>query len=403
MSKMSLLVVKDGAVFDMSQLVSDATWSGRKGSAARTLAVNFIDDDGYWHERTGIDAESGHRCVFSWDGQELFRGLIMRQEQSKRKTMSVKAYDNGIYLVNNKDTFVYSGATASSIFTDVCKRFGIAYGSVADTGYVIPELPKPKASGWDVVTDALSLTYKATGARYYPLCSGEAVSLIRRRENILQWVIEDGVNLSDYSLSRSIEKIRTRVKILSKEGVVLSEASDQALERKIGIFQDVEQLKDTMNEAQLGEYAKSALAENNKPDRSLSIQALGQPDIITGIGVFVIIKHLGISKTYYVDDDTHTFKGNHHSMKLKLVLAGDTDAPAPEDGKTDEIKVGDTVNFAGGSHYVSSTAATPTGGNRTAGSAKCTIIKKGAPHPYHLIGISSNVYGWVDAGLVSKA
>lgn len=57
---------------------------------------------------------------------------------------------------------------------------------------------------------------------------------------------------------------------------------------------------------------------------------------------------------------------------------------------------GDTVLFGGGKHYGASTLETPTGGIRTAGTAKVTNIALSAPHPYHLVGESSNVYGWVD-------
>ena len=58
--------------------------------------------------------------------------------------------------------------------------------------------------------------------------------------------------------------------------------------------------------------------------------------------------------------------------------------------------VGDVVMFGGGRHYGASTADQPTGTVRTAGTAKMTQVALGAPHPYHLEGISSNVYGWVD-------
>jgi len=405
MSNIKLLVVKDGNTFDMSELVSSVKWSSRRGAAARVLSVTFIDDDGYGHDRTGIDVEAGHQCVFYWKGKELFRGLFMRQDQSRKKTMTVVAYDNGIYLANNKDTFVYSDKTASFIFKDCCDRFGIPYGAVADTAYTIPELSKPKTTPWDATTDALSITYKATGVRYYPLCVGEEMRLLERRQNILQWVIETGVNLEDYKLTKSIESVKTRIKLLSKEGEVLAEASDAGLEKKVGVFQDVVQINDEMTTAQLTELVKTTLEENNKPTRSLTVSALGLPDVITGIGVFIIIKELGISKTYYVEEDSHTFDGNYHSMTLSLVLASDVDTPKPAE-KTEEpapeIKVGDAVQFAGGYHYVSSSASSPTGGVRTAGAAKCTVIAKGAPHPYHLIGNGSNVYGWVDADKVSK-
>lgn len=321
-----LIVIKGKAAYDMSELVSKIRWSGRKGASARTLEVELIDDDGYKHTRSGINVSEGHQCIFYWDGKELFRGMFMTQSQSSRKTISLKAYDLGIYFANNKDTFNYSNKKASEIFTDCCKRFGIPVDKVADTAYKIPELPKPKTTAWDVIADALSITLKATGVRYYPICKKGKMSLIKRRENILQWAIETGVNLIDYSRTRSIEKINTRIKLLSKEGKILAKATDPKLEKKIGIFQDVIQAKDGMNSAQLEKLVKNTLAKNSKPSADLSVTALGIPDVITGIGVFVTVKPLGISKTYYVEEDSHTFEGRYHSMTLKLSPAKDLNA-----------------------------------------------------------------------------
>lgn len=62
--------------------------------------------------------------------------------------------------------------------------------------------------------------------------------------------------------------------------------------------------------------------------------------------------------------------------------------------------VGDLVEFSGGAHYVSSDAAKPTGGIRTAGKARLTKFAAGRAHPYHLIGTTSDVWGWVDADRV---
>lgn len=83
------------------------------------------------------------------------------------------------------------------------------------------------------------------------------------------------------------------------------------------------------------------------------------------------------------------------------VSESDTKQTVTETGGDSEYKIGDEVDFSGGTHYVSSTATAPTGGNRTAGKAQITNIAKGAPHPYHLIGTSSNVYGWVDESQIS--
>jgi len=76
--------------------------------------------------------------------------------------------------------------------------------------------------------------------------------------------------------------------------------------------------------------------------------------------------------------------------------------PVPVKSAGGELKTGDTVEFTGGNHFVSSVATAPAGGSRTAGLAKLTNIAKGARQPYHVIGISgsSNVYGWVTEGQV---
>lgn len=406
MGKIKFLVFKDGATYDMSELVGKVTWGGRKGSAARYVTVTLLDDDGWKHARSGIDVTRGNQCAFYWEGKELFRGILMQQKQSEKKTMSVKAYDNGIYLSNNKDTFNYTNKKASEIFVDICNRFQLPYTTVADTVYVIPELPKPKTTAFDAILDALSLTFKATGIRYYVMSSGGNLSLIRRREDLLQWVIETGVNLESYDYSVSIEKIKTRIKLLSKEDTVVAEAANAELEKLIGVFQDIDKPDDNMEQANITDMVKAMLDEQSLPDKSLSISALGLPDVISGIGVFVTIKELGISKSFYIDEDTHTFEGNHHMMKLKLNLATDTDKPLGKSTVSSgggDFKVGDIVQFLGGPHYIASTASSPTNSPK-AGPAKITIIAKGAPHPYHVIHTDSQstVYGWVDGSNLSK-
>lgn len=80
-------------------------------------------------------------------------------------------------------------------------------------------------------------------------------------------------------------------------------------------------------------------------------------------------------------------------------------------GGSSGYKIGDYVEFLGGTHYVASTATEPRGGNRKSGKAKITNIAKNALHPYHLIGGAykddvdgySNVYGWVDMSQIGDS
>lgn len=401
---MSLIILKGEQGYDVTQLVEQVKWKGRKGSSSRTLAVTLIDDDGYKHARSGIDVEQGHQCIFSYDGTELFRGIIMAQTQSHQKKLQFTAYDNGIYLANNKDTFCYENKTASDVFRDCCARFGLPVGEVAKCSYKIPELTKSKTTAFDAIADALSLDFDATGIRHYVASSKGKLSLLTRRENILQWVIEVGQNITSYSYSRSIEDIKTRVKMVSKEGTTVAEKSNAELEKKIGIFQEIDQPDESLTAAQVNDLIASIMEEKGTPERTLSVEAMGIAEVISGIGVYIIIPELGISRTFYVDEDTHTFEDNKHTMSLKLNYANDLakeEKGAEDSGK--DYKVGDVVQFNGGYHYVSSTASNPTGSKCAAGPAKITLIAKGAKHPWHLIHTDSStrVYGWVDDGTFS--
>lgn len=315
MSDISLILYRDGKTYDISELVESIKWKGRKGSAARSVSISLLDCKG---AQSGIDVTKGHQLIFSYKGKELFRGMIMSQQQSESFKMPITAYDNGIYLSNNKDTFVYENKTVHDIFIDVCKRFGIKYSDVAKTSYKIPELTKSKTTAWDAILDAISQDFKATGTKYYVNSSKGVLSLIKRRENILQWVFETGGNIMSYTYKKSIEDIKTRLKILSDEDKVYAVKKNTELEKKIGIFQDIEKKDDDLSEAKLQEHIKETLKEISTPEISLSVEALGIPDVISGVGVYVIIDELGIKRTFYVDEDTHTFKGGSHTMNLTL-------------------------------------------------------------------------------------
>lgn len=321
--KINLIIIKDGQGYDVTQLVEQIRWNGRKGSSSRTLTAKLIDDSGYGHARSGIDVEQGHQCIFIYNGTELFRGIIMSQSQGNKKTLTFTAYDNGIYLANNKDTFVYKNVTASDVFRDCCTRFGLSMGEVSECTYKIPELTKPKTTAFDAVLDALSLDFNATGIRHYISSEKGKLKLLTRRENIIQWVVEAGQNLTTYSYAKSIENIKTRVKMVSKKDKAIAEKSNAALEEKIGIFQEIDCPDEGFTKAQVNDLISNMLNEKSTPERTLTVEAIGIPEVISGIGVFIIIPELDISQTFYVDEDTHTFKGNLHTMTLKLNYATD--------------------------------------------------------------------------------
>lgn len=314
------VIIHDGIGFDVSNMFEEITWSGRKGAAPRSVSITLMDDDGYNHSRVSVDCTNGDQCVFYEDGTELFRGIVTSHKQNSSKKLVVKAYDNAYYLANNKDSFSYTNKTATQIFNDCMTRLGMN-GEAVDTRYVIPELPKGKTTVYDVMLDALSITYKATGERFYISSENGIIYLRRRVENAMQWVLESGssqANLTNYEYSKSIEKVKTRVRLLSKEDAVVYEKVNTELEDKIGTFMEVKSVDDSYTQAQMQELVESVFDEKGIPEQSLKVSGLGVSGAISGRCVYVIIPHLGIKRSFYIDEDTHRYTRECHTMTLKL-------------------------------------------------------------------------------------
>lgn len=309
-------IIQSGKVLDISELISTVNWSGRKGAAGRKITAILLDAPEF--DRAGIDVYKGCQGIVTWKGEEILRGLVIDQARGKSKKLQIAARDNLIYFANNDDTFNYKNKTASEIFLDLCSRFQISYGTVADTKYVIPTLSRESGKLWDIIIEALSLTYKATGIRYYLSSSKGKTNLIMRKENVQQWIIEDGTNLIDYDYIRSIESIVTRVKMISEKGTVVAEAINSDVEKRLGIFQKVIQKDNDLNAGQLQEVTNNTLKIESSVNESLIVSGLGIPSVIAGTAIYLIIPDLNIKQSYYVDEDSHSFRGNYHEMRLTL-------------------------------------------------------------------------------------
>jgi hypothetical protein len=311
---------------DVSNMFEKIVWSGRKGAAPRSVQITLIDDDNKGRPRATVDCARGDTCVFYEDGTELFRGIIISTSQGSGRKLVIKAYDNMYYWANNMDSFSYENMKASEIFDDCRNRLGMNGGECADTAYVIPSLPKKKTTFYDVVLDALSTTYNATGLRYYISSEKGDIHLRRRAENALQWVLETGSeqsNITNYTYDKSIENIRTRVRLLSNENAVVYERTNEELEAAIGTFMEVKSVSDSYNDAQIQELVDSVFDEKGNPEQSLKVTGKGASDAISGKAVYVIIPHLNIKRTFYIDQDKHTYTRFQHTMELTLNWAND--------------------------------------------------------------------------------
>lgn len=169
----------------------------------------------------------------------------------------------------------------------------------------------------------------------------------------------------------------------------------------------INEQSEDINEAKYKAAAK--VNESNEKATTISGTIWANPKIVSG--VTVTLEGLGKANgKYYVDKVTTTVSDSGttqdiemHKCQTRLVHVPAPPAPTPAQPakKKKNYKVGDIVNFHGGTHYVSSYPGSK--GYRVGGGpAKITIANgSGKAHPWHLITTNwskTHVYGWVDEG-----
>lgn len=153
--------------------------------------------------------------------------------------------------------------------------------------------------------------------------------------------------------------------------------------------------------------AAAQVNQSNEEATTISGKIWANPKICAGICVTIS----GMGKAngkYFVDKSTVEVSDSRTTQAVELhkcqtrLTYTPKPKPQPQPAKK-SYKVGDIVNFHGGTHYYSS-YANARGYSARAGKAKITLgpdcAGNGKAHPWHLIHTdsTSNVYGWVDEG-----
>ena len=344
MNNIKLLVGCKGNYKNCTELVLKATVTGRRGDAPRTFSATLSDSEG--HSRLKANCGDGQWVFFYLSGKEVFRGLLMTDGRSNSRKLSLKAYDNCIYLCNNKGSFSYKKKTASYIFKDCLKKLGLKLGSAVETGHVIGELVKKATTYWDVIQDALSQTYKATGVRYYVYSEKGKIYLKKRQVQPSMPVLDLKSNVQSYDMSRSIYKTRTRLTLVTSKGNNKGSSVNSNLEKKIGKFRDIQNVDEDITKTEISERIRAFEQETSIVDRELKIKADGNIKCVSGSCVYVDISNIDTKRVMFVEEDTHTFEKGHHVMELKLSYEKTAVSKATKDskGKSDKGKYKVTAN-----------------------------------------------------------
>ena len=300
----------NGEKLDITNLLTDITWSGDYKSCARklefTLINNVMDIN-----IPKIDIPLMSMILFYENSNELFRGFVYEREKSSDNSMSFLCYDYCAKLNDIKVSYNIKNETASSIYNKALSEYGLSKGDIVGTSTPIKKVFLG-TTAYDMIMTAYTEEAKKTGKKYMVYSKGDKFCSSEKGNVKLKLSFEEGKNILSSNFKESVSNMVNKVIIVDENGNKSSEVSNDEWLKTYGLFQEVykkEENKDANTEAK---------AMLNGIEQSCSLSGFGDTSCITGYGVQVKDNASGLTGLFYIDSDTHTWEGGNYTIDLEL-------------------------------------------------------------------------------------
>ena len=294
---------------DITGLAVTWTWSGDKASITRQLVVEIA-----YVEDSGLPVPEIGDLITMEDTERLFQGVVLRRTLgSEDHSLSVTAFDYGIYLQKNDCTAKFAGATPEEITRSLCAEKGVPVASLPTTGIQLRRKFAAVKLG-QAITTVWSLAAEKNGKRYAIRYTPSGLLVKERTVSGESLVLQAAGNLMDATTTEDASNVVNSVAVYDKNGNFLQRLGDTASQGLIGVMEaHITQRdgSDAVNEA-------NHKLEDGKQTRTVTANVLGDLSLITGETVVVREDRTGLEGVFWIDADTHTWKNNSYYTKLTL-------------------------------------------------------------------------------------
>ena len=287
-----ILIENGSNVYDVTGLL--------EGEAILTEEVNCAGQLVFSVIRDGvIDFQEGNR-VELYEGETcLFVGWVMQKKRTQEQIITVTAYDQIYYLIQNRADYAYSNKTASDIVRMIGTDFGMELGTVDDSGWIIPQRIEESQSLLDIICNAMALSETGNGKRLFLFDRGGKLCFQTEESLKTQKGLRCDGTISGYDYQTDISKDTYNAVFLKQTGTQKQPGSVYKKDRtgdveKWGRLEYFSQVDRSLNESQLKEMAEGILAEKCRVNRTLTVENLnGEEMVWPGESLYIEIQDLG--------------------------------------------------------------------------------------------------------------
>ena len=152
------LYVQNGGQIYQPAVMDGMKWSTERKGTPGKLTFSVVADE-------ALNIQEGNAVKLIVDGVNCFFGFIFKKQRNDNRKIDVTAYDQLRYF-KNKDTYSYIGKTAGQLLKMICGDFGLRFGEIEETGYVIAKKLENNKTLFDIMQNALDDTMMNTNKLY---------------------------------------------------------------------------------------------------------------------------------------------------------------------------------------------------------------------------------------------
>ena len=298
---------------DVTNMISEITWSGSISEIARTLQLNFLYPLHDIYAPKVYPNIGDEMYLYDDNGKELFSGRVFYNERfGEQGTIQITCYDDAIRLSKSKGTYNFKNKTAETITTTVCNDLGIAVGTLAKTG--IPQKLLCSGMGmYEIIKTVYDGAGSQNGKKYYITMREGKLYVDQVGKQVVDYVLKDDVNILESSYSENAEGVVNKVKIYDENDQYLGMVQNDELISLLGTFQDTY----TKEEDKQAKTVASSMLQGI--ERKIEINAIGNTSCFSGKIIKVEDFLARLEDFFLIESDRHEWGNKQYILKLKLI------------------------------------------------------------------------------------
>lgn len=203
---------------------------------------------------------------------------------------------------------------------------------------------------YNIILAAYTKGYKKTGTSYQPIMEGDRLSVIKKG-SMLPVILNQQEGITESSYEETTDSMVNKVVIYNQKNKKIGTVSNKNWVKTYGTFQE----SITVEKGNGKKQAKNTLAGLEK---TASLTAIGDIRCKSGYGIKINDTDSGLTGTFWISNDTHTFENGTYTMTLELAFKnvmeteeGDTESSSSSSTKSSGILNGKKVKALYTAYY----------------------------------------------------